>query len=91
MLRSMENIVKLICEIEASRSSHPPPTVRQSPRVILFRVDLGHVTAEHFVEQREEDGQQGVLYQREPCGQILGCAEIPEESRLDGYHLRERK
>lgn len=54
-----------------------PPTVRQSPRVILFRIDLGHVTAEHFVEQREEHGQQGVLYQRKPSGQILGRAEVP--------------
>ena len=68
-IRSMENIGN-ICEIES-------PTVRQPPRVVLFRVDLGHVTAEHFVEQREEDGQQSVLYQRKPSGQILGRAEIP--------------
>lgn len=62
-------------------------TVRQPPRVILLGVHLGHVSAEHLVEEGEEDRKQDVLHQRQPRRQVLGRAQVPEDARPDGDDL----
>lgn len=65
-------------------------TVRQSSRVILLCVHLGHVSAKHLVEESQENRKQGVLHQRQPRRQILGRAKIPQEARSDGDNLGSR-
>jgi len=64
--------------------------VRQSPRMILLRVHLGHVSAEHLVEQSQKDRKQRVLHQWQPRGQILRRAEVPQKIRSDGDDLGSR-
>lgn len=65
-------------------------TVRQSPRVILLRVHLGHVSAKHLVEESQEDRKQRVLHQRQPRRQVLRRAKVPQEAGSDGDDLWEK-